>query len=300
MEATPDTGRTDQLSVSGFGSAMDDAQVEREEVGFLDRIQTLGHVDNVLSRPSTASTAGTPNELVSDASHKRKREQDTDLPCAMHEALSMTSQVEGVHFSDSPGNSKPVDQLMSTTQHCTPVNLYSKVQRSNTSGSNLVCEIGSKKLSQSSALPAVFWQHILCFVPPVFLGRLLRVNRAFNAYLTPGKLNEISNAVPLSQSVMQPMKAEAIWVASRKRFCPGLPKPLDGVYELDMWRLLRGRDCQICGEGKETTSFPIADNPWKFGSGNASVRVVWPFGVRSCSSCLLKISQSVCIALCGL
>ena len=39
----------------------------------------------------------------------------------------------------------------------------------------------SSILYQSSSLTSELWQYIFCFVPPVFLGRLLRVNHAFNA-----------------------------------------------------------------------------------------------------------------------
>ncbi|KAL8658117.1 MAG: hypothetical protein Q9226_001267 [Calogaya cf. arnoldii] len=49
---------------------------------------------------------------------------------------------------------------------------------------------------------------------------------------------------------VRPLDAESIWAASRKRFAPGLPRPLRNLKELDMWRLLRGQACQLCNNTK--------------------------------------------------
>ncbi|KAL8766723.1 MAG: hypothetical protein Q9209_006592 [Squamulea sp. 1 TL-2023] len=106
---------------------------------------------------------------------------------------------------------------------------------------------GSHKLP--ATLPAELWHHVFRFVPPVFLGRLLRVNKAFHSYLTPETTQSKQMEVSFHGCV-RPLDAESIWAASRKRFAPGLPKPLRDLNELDMWRLLRGRACQLCGQCK--------------------------------------------------
>lgn len=146
----------------------------------------------------------------------------------------------------------------------------------------------------ADSLPPEIWHHVFRFVPPVFLGRLLRVNRAFHSYLTSSpqgsKLAEGS-----SQRGVQPLDPETIWAASRKRFAAGLPKPLRGLKELDMWRLLRGQACQLCGIKRELKAVSGTNNPWEAGPGDQNVRVIWPFGVRSCGPCLEKSSEKVSV-----
>lgn len=172
-------------------------------------------------------------------------------------------------------------------------NPWVRNKRLKTVGQNLRLAPEARLSSKSLALPAAIWQHVFCFVPPVFLGRLLRVNHAFNTYLTPGK--DDGDLLPLSSRMVQPLKAEYIWFASRRRFCPGLPRPLQGMTELSMWRLLRGRDCQKCGDSSFGSLTPNSDVPWESGPGQNGVRIIWPFGIRCCGSCLQKISKKVCI-----
>lgn len=144
-----------------------------------------------------------------------------------------------------------------------------------------------------SLLPAKLWRRMFCFVPPVFLGRLLRVNRAFNALLTPG--NSSGDSSPgASVKSMEPPSPETIWTASRRRFCPGLPKPIRGSSELDMWRLLRGSNCQLCAAKQNLMTTDSGLSPWESGPGNLGVRVVWPFGTRCCGTCLRKNIETVC------
>ncbi|KAL8683018.1 MAG: hypothetical protein Q9186_001013 [Xanthomendoza sp. 1 TL-2023] len=115
-----------------------------------------------------------------------------------------------------------------------------------------------------ATLPAELWHHVFRFVPPVFLGRLLRVNHAFRSYLT----SSCTEPIPVKSFVrsgVQPLDAESIWTASRKRFAPGLPKPLRNFKELDMWRLLRGRACQLCGQAKDLGAMSSNGNPWESG-----------------------------------
>lgn len=147
-------------------------------------------------------------------------------------------------------------------------------------------------LFQSPVLPAELWQHIFCFVPPLFLGRLLHVNHAFHAYLTSEKANE-QDSEPVPHSIVQSLNPQAIWCASRRRFCPGLPKPIRGISELDMWRLLRGRNCQVCGETKASSLTLDLENPWESGPGEKGVRVIWPFAVRCCGKCIQEGSEKV-------
>ena len=140
-------------------------------------------------------------------------------------------------------------------------------------------------------LTVPIWQRIFCFVPPVFLGRLLRVDRAFHSLLkSPEPYNyTLEHRI---EDFRNP-SAELIWTASRKRFAPGLPKALFGQSELDMWRLLRGNSCQVCGERKSLLTTSAMSDPWHAGPGETGIRVIWSFGVRCCGPCLLKSSEQV-------
>lgn len=150
----------------------------------------------------------------------------------------------------------------------------------------------AQNLFQSHGLPAELWQYIFCFVPPVFLGRLLLVNHAFHTYLTQDNADE-QDPKPIPFSVAQPLSPQAIWAASRRLFCPGLPKPIRGLQELSMWQLLRGRDCQTCGRTKGSALSPNPENPWESGPGENGVRVIWPFAIRCCGKCLHEKSEKV-------
>ena len=146
--------------------------------------------------------------------------------------------------------------------------------------------------AKPAGLPVEIWQHIFSFVPPVFLGRLLRVNRAFHVYLTSASRNQ-ARAESGSRHAVLPISADDVWAASRKRFAPGLPKPTLGLSELERMRLLRGRQCQICGEVKVQNFATSSESPLESGPGDKGVRVIWPFGVRSCGPCLHKCSEKV-------
>ncbi|MCJ1388033.1 hypothetical protein MMC18_000877 [Xylographa bjoerkii] len=150
---------------------------------------------------------------------------------------------------------------------------------------HLVGELMHRGPALVSSLSVQIWQRVFCFVPPVFLGCLLRVNRSFHSLLSPVTSRMSTHATEDTDSAML-QSAEAIWAASRRRFCPGLPKPLRGLHELQMWRLLRGSDCQLCGERSNLLTPSATSNPWESGPGNMGVRVIWPFGIRCCGKCL--------------
>ncbi|MCJ1308839.1 hypothetical protein MMC25_002494 [Agyrium rufum] len=139
-------------------------------------------------------------------------------------------------------------------------------------------------------LPTEMWQRVFCLVPPMSLGRLLRVNRLFNSILTPeDNPNAIENLS--TTGISSGLTPQDIWLASRRKFCPGLPRSLPDLSELQMWRLLRGNDCQSCGERKHLYTVHGSANPWESGPGSDGVRVFWAFGIRSCGRCMRKTSE---------
>jgi len=265
---------------------------EGEESEYSDTMQGLESSDDEESEPSSVVTAPTSNGIPPESSNKRKRDQDLERENATPEVLTSTNLVQNVNRTDNNGFAP---KLLSCAQTGTSMGDQSRIKRAKTSDRALQPDIGAQLFSKSSALPAVLWQHILCYVPPVFLGCLLRVNHAFNSYLTPGVINEDPRRLPNSR--IQPLTAEEIWAASRRRFAPGLPRPIRGFQELDMWRLLRGRNCQICHQTRSATPAADLDSPWESGPGYSGVRVIWPFGVRCCGECLQNESRKVTILL---
>lgn len=139
--------------------------------------------------------------------------------------------------------------------------------------------------------PAEIWQHIFLYFPPDTLSRCLRVNRAFNMYLT--RLNtSMSVRLPLRRTGVKVMDSEAIWTSSRKFFAPNLPRPLSGFSEMQMIQLLGGKACLNC---KVLPTHPLdATNQWTAGPGANSVRVIWSFYTRLCGPCFEHLTLKVC------
>lgn len=219
------------------------------------------------------------NGIEHEVSHKRKREQDPNPNRIMQNRRDFPTVVDS-HGSTDEAPSRQADNLMEN---------LSRVKRPRPNGYSI--GTGADLSCKSSALPAVHWQHIFCYVPPVFLGRMLSVNHAFNTILTPGQSEE--DPTPLPNSIIQPLKAEAIWALSRRRFCPGVPRPIHGLMELEMWKLLKGNGCQICEKVKVDTFVANPQDPWESGPGDTGVRVIWPFGLRCCGPCLQDNTQKV-------
>ena len=132
-----------------------------------------------------------------------------------------------------------------------------------------------------SLLPAEVWQHVFTFIPPRGLGILLCVNRSFRAYLDPLSPHSIPRT---TKSATQFLTPDAIWQASRRLYQPGMPAPLKGKSELDMWKMACSPTCQFC-EKKRPASSPYQDQ-WHAGPGDNGVIPVWSFGIRTCGPCL--------------
>ena len=292
--ANPDAqslpGQKDSLANDDFQSSLGIAPDDGEESGS-DAMQGLDSGDQA-SRPSSVGSASISNTFPR-ISQKRKREQNIEEGDTIEDQEGFLSQghINGARFHSRTDSQDSENQLRSLRRNGLSMIEHSRFKRSKTNGQASGPEIGAQLFSKSSALPAILWQHILCYVPPVFLGRLLRVNHAFNTYLTPGKAVEDSRVLP--NSIIQPLKAEDIWIASRRRFAAGLPRPMHGMEELDMWRLLRGQDCQICDQTKEAIPATNMETPWECGPGDTSVRIIWPFAVRCCGPCLRDVSKKV-------
>jgi hypothetical protein len=143
------------------------------------------------------------------------------------------------------------------------------------------------ELAPCAGLPPAVWQHIFLFCPLKTLGRLLQVNRLFHSYLTD--VRNIPHTKPES-GFLRLLKSESIWASARNLHPTKPPKPLPGFSELQMWQLAFPKHCQFCGK---TSSFTPGEKIWQRGPGSTGVRIVWPFGIRTCASCLLDRCKTV-------
>lgn len=139
--------------------------------------------------------------------------------------------------------------------------------------------------SDRSLLPAEIWHHIFTFASPRTLGRLLRVNKIFRAYLDPQSPASTSVIAPLSRSVVPLRQPEVIWQASRRLFRPWMPNPLNEMSELGMWKLSCNFVCDFCDKRQNPVS-SITPDQWHSGPGEAGVRPIWAFAIRACGPCL--------------
>lgn len=159
---------------------------------------------------------------------------------------------------------------------------------------------GSEDLWQrrGGRLPIEIWQHVFTYLTPRQLGNLLSVNRLFHTLLHPSpRLKSFSAPIPPSKAGLPFLEAEAIWQISRRAFHQSLPAPLMGKSELEMWRLLLARSCQICGNTEATTANAteiVEFDPWHRGPGAKGVSPVFPFGTVTCGPCLVKKGVKVC------
>ncbi|KAG9246104.1 hypothetical protein BJ878DRAFT_561979 [Calycina marina] len=166
--------------------------------------------------------------------------------------------------------------------------IYEKLQRhDDIAGAN-----DSHKLSKEysgldkSLLPTEIWQHIFTFIPPRTLGTLLRINKSFQSCIDPSLPKYL---VSLPDSALQPVTADAIWQASRRLHHSGMPAPLSGKSELDMWRMACSISCEFCG--KKPASKSLSHDQWHPGPGEDGVTPVWAFAIRTCGLCLEKQTE---------
>ncbi|USW46981.1 Putative F-box-like domain superfamily protein [Septoria linicola] len=134
--------------------------------------------------------------------------------------------------------------------------------------------------AQTPRLPTDIWQRVFMLLPPAVLCRCLRVCKDFNHMLT-------ATMAPQGQqkdkSTARIVDSEAIWTQSRKIFFPQLPRPLRQHTELEMLKLVGGQNCQFCGKAPVA---PPATSVFNCGPGTDGVRVIFPFGVRTCGPCI--------------
>ena len=248
--------------LDGNGSPSDvsmEAQSEDED----DAIIPTPHTQTALADAavSTTSQPVPSSQPVGSASKKRKSLEDTSQPEIRSNTLDSVKRLR-------------LEQSVQDSQG----------------------DQGSGSVIDWSALPAEIWHHIFTFCPPRILGRLLCVNRLFNVYLDSASKIRCDQPKSPSSGALSPLQSTAIWQASRRRFWPSMPSPLQDKTELDMWQLSVSTTCQHCL--KQGTVHPKdSPDPWQFGPGKDGVAIIWSFATRSCGTCLLTKAIKVC-AIC--
>ena len=129
-------------------------------------------------------------------------------------------------------------------------------------------------------LPVEIWQHVLSYLPPAMLCRLLRVSRSFKAYLTDTVATPAARG---NRSHVCVLDSEAIWTQARKIWLGKLPRPLPRCTELQMLQLIGGKTCQFCNRAPVPSP---ATTVYNSGPGPDGCRVIWSFGIRACGRCI--------------
>lgn len=289
LRSDPEIQETDRNFYAGPGPGSKD--LDEPDEPQRPRLAGMDAANPILG--SLMDSAENSGENVIRTGHKRKRDADAEYPRSSgHGEPAFTNIADSLPYPTRIADAPSMSYSRGDNDIGLARDEWSSKKRVR---SDDVAHGPTARVQCSSRLPDLpiaIWQRIFCFVPPVFLGRLLRVNRAFNTCLTAGDANQ-QYPKPSHPGGSRTLHPDTIWAASRKRFCPGLPKPIRGLLELEMWRLLRGHHCQVCGEAKDPSSVISSESPWELGPGETGVRVVWPWGVRLCGQCVLGHSEKV-------
>jgi hypothetical protein len=186
---------------------------------------------------------------------------------------------------DTPAKD-PQDGSTSTKRKAKPVEFTSEKKRKLLH----IPHSPSANLSYCAGLPPEIWQNIFLSCSPVTLGRLLQVNRPFHSYLTDAQ--SVSDTKPTSGRLTI-LKPESIWSFVRNAHPTKPPRPLPGMSEPEMWRLIMSKRCQFCEKLDHSIS---GDKLWDKGPGPNGVRIAWSFGIRSCGKCLVDNCDKVCLS----
>jgi hypothetical protein len=254
--------------------------------------QTVPHMST--TKPASAtmpSTSADEDDSASDISMPVETDDEDDATNSTAILVNPTGQSNGVEHTNRELSRK---RKYSTSSETPNGQLESEAiqedRKRHRPDGNLQIHESSVPLDKS-LLPAEIWHHVFTFCPPRVLGLLLQVNKSFNACLDPSSSDRTVDSLP--RSTVKLLSPDAIWTASRRLFhLPGMPAPLFGKSELDMWQMACGSLCQFCAKKKEINP-AFAVDPWHPGPGENGVVPVWSFGIRTCGKCLLERSSKV-------
>lgn len=149
----------------------------------------------------------------------------------------------------------------------------------------------SNALSASSRFSAAVWQRIFSYLPPPSLGRLMLVSKDLRSCLD----GTIPPNLGQDKEFLKTVDAETIWAQWRTSNAQNMPKPLQGLSERDMWKLIRGFRCEMCEKLDEQPRQPTSPDLWHGGPQMSTTRAIWPFGARYCAECCFRSCERVSI-----
>lgn len=161
---------------------------------------------------------------------------------------------------------------------------------------------GSASRSSLASLPPGVLRAIFSNLDPPSLARLIRVSCTFRDLLDARRQLPPDEVVSLPRNSRRYHKdpspllsQDGIWQISRKRYAPSMPQPLRDLSECQLFALSFGITCQFCG----VLPIPVSNSSdtWRPVQAEYSVRVMWPFKVRSCVSCLAPFLKKVTLQL---
>lgn len=248
---------------------------------------------------TTAAMPGSANgQTTADNDDSDNDDSGSEMDCSSPSAPSSPGQ--------QPAPSMPVPVAAAATHHAGAKRKLSETVDANMAASIVSSEDPAKKrrmimsalpvdapgaAPRTARLPAEVWQRVFMHLSPAMLCRCLRVCKPFNLYLTHLSASPASRASKRDHTKARIVDSDSIWIHARKNYFTTMPRPLAAFSELDMLKLVGGRTCQFCA--RVPVSSP-ATSLFNAGPGPNGLRVIWPFGIRTCGSCLevriLKVS----------
>lgn len=213
-------------------------------------------------------------------------EDDGDLSSDMDVSDASSSTVSAGQDADGPSHAGEKRKLSDADPHA--ANALAGAPNSKKARLSFPPAYTSAAAPNTSGWPPELWQTVFMHLSPAMLSRCLRVCKSFNFYLTHLKASNPAGKKEATKARMQ--DSEAVWTHSRKTAYPTMPRPLLDFSELQMLQLIGGSTCQSCGRPHVK---PPATNVFNAGPGETGVRVIWPFRLRLCGTCLTNESLNV-------
>lgn len=196
--------------------------------------------------------------------------------------------VEGV--SNQPGFPASFSSFPSGQMECQLPGLRSQDQQNlSEQRREAVSDTQGGGQDMSLKVPDEIWQHILSFLPPTALGRMLSVNRRLNQLLMVDKpQNSQADETSSSRGILKPLSSSDVWSLSRKLYHHDWPDPLYPFDEYSMCKFIFRKQCASCNSKtrEDAASGCVVRND--------GVSILWPFATQMCTSCFAAHSQNVC------
>lgn len=239
-----------------------------------------------LSRPTNGSDAAGISPPAADDDDESS-EMDVAASSRSASPLPQLGAHDERQQTDSPshvGCKRKLDDTVNSPEYTSHQALHDSHKRLRVSMSPTATAGGAFRL------PPELWQQVFLRLSPAMLCRCLRVSKAFHAYLTQMKAAPVAKKDIKKVRQVRLLDSETIWAEARKLYFQNMPRPLMRFSELEMLQLIGGSTCQFC----HRLPAPVpATTPFNAGPGPDGVRVVWPFGIRTCGRCWEQLSIKV-------